>query len=116
MNYYSVILSDEILPIYESVEVCSLLIYFDLAIAFAAVYRPILTWLERYFTVFTAFGTDCLEHLPSLPEPTSTKTIRPSGLAACGATLWFIGIAFRRKELLFSCAKGEAGSAIGAFD
>jgi hypothetical protein len=40
-------------------------VYFDFAIAIAAVYRSVIAGLEGYFRGFAALGAGCREHLAS---------------------------------------------------
>jgi hypothetical protein len=83
----------------------------DFAEAFAAVYRAAFTGLEGDFGIFTALGADSGVHLARF-----TAGAVPLGLpslAAGGAALGLIGIAFGLEELLLRSAKGERRPTIG---
>ena len=44
----------------------------DFVVAFAAIYRSILSRFERYMCAYTTFGADCRKHFPSLLKAITT--------------------------------------------
>ena len=94
--------------------------HFDLTVAIATVHRSTATRFEGYFGVFTALGTYRREHLALGPIAVAVATISillcfPC-LAALGATLGLVGVAFGVKKLLFSGVEGEDSPAIGTLE
>ena len=91
----------------------ALLTLFGLIVALAAINRSAFAWLKGYFGLFTTLGTYYGEHsaLGSVARISVTRFL--PGLAACGAALGLISIAFRLEELLFLGAESEVSPTIG---
>jgi len=89
----------------------------DLGVAISAVHRPVLPWLERYFGVLAALGTDRREHLP-LPiavAVTATALLLP-GSPALVASLGLVVVAPLCKQFLLVRAEGKAYAAVLALE
>ncbi len=83
---------------------------FCLVKAVAAVNRPTLTWLKRYFSLCTTLGTGRRVHLP---WGVAISLALFSGLSACWAAFRLICKTFSCIEFLFPSSEGEVGAAIG---
>ena len=90
---------------------------FDFTVAVAAINWSVKAGFKRYLGIFTTLGTRCREHLPRpVAVATVAITLCLPCLTAGGTPFWFIGVASRRKQLLFLRTKGETSSTIGTLD
>lgn len=92
----------------------------DFRVAFAAVHRSPVSWLERYLGIYAARGTDSRIHLPlPLIAVTIIAAIRTTallfiGLSTLRTTLRIIGVTLGCEELLLGGAESETYATLHA--
>jgi len=86
----------------------------ELAVAVAAIHRPVLSRLKRHFTVLAALSAYCRMHLAASFVPAEAVALRSPCFATGRAALGFIGIAPGGVKLLIIGAMGECVAAVGA--
>jgi len=91
-------------------------LWFDAAVAIAAVNRFVLARLKGYFCLLAALGARRREHLALVAAGPAAVAVRFPGLPAVRAPLWFIGEPLGCVELLLSGAECEILAAISAVD
>jgi hypothetical protein len=92
--------------------------HFDFAVAFATIYRPALSGLERYLGLLTTLSAYHREHLApgSVAVAIIPVTLCFPGFTAGGTTLGLVSITFRLEKLLFLSTKGKISPTIGAME
>jgi hypothetical protein len=88
----------------------------DLAIAIAAVNRPITTGLERYFSFLATLSTDYAKHLAGSPVTAAPEALGLPCLAARRTALGLIGVSSGLKKLLLFCTVDKGLATIGTLD
>ena len=89
----------------------------DFIVAFAAIYRSILSRFERYMCAYTTFGADCRKHFPSLLKAiTTTVALLLPSCSALITTLGLIQVTPGCELRLLFCTKSETNSAILALE